>query len=351
MAFTGTVTFNGEEAKSGILDPMFNIPAVTDMYTVVPGIKARKQVVYLGLGDKKTKTDAGCGDTSTDVGITALQKFWDPARLEVYDRICATAWEDTLYVWSMKNGLDYNDLTDTEIAKYVTETYPEVLRRDALRVAFLGDTAHATAATTGVIKVVGDIVNYNQVDGFWKKLVAAVGVTAADTRRVTISENALGTFALQLALATDKAYDTFKSMLTGATDPRLKSAQDAVILCTQTLFENFLATKESKTLESSFARSEERIVKANFRGIPVIPVPDWDLYIQADMLANGSVTAYNLPHRAVLTTKANLQIGLDTDAVDNLEVWYDRDTKYWKVRGGYKMDVQIPHNFMACIAY
>lgn len=351
MAFTGTVTFSGEEAKKGIIDPMLITPEVTDMFTVVPGIKAGKQVVYMGIDDKITKVDAGCGDTSTDVGISALQKYWAPARLEVYRRICATAWESTLMVWSTKNGINYNDLTDTDIAAYILETYPSILRRDAIRIATLGSTTHALSSGAGTVKLVGDIANYNMIDGFWKKLVAAVGVTAADTRRVTITENALATFATQLALATDKAYTTFQSMLTGTTDPRLKAAPDAVILCTQSLFENFLATKESKTLESSFSRSEERIIKANFRGVPVIPVPMWDQYIQADFLANGSVTAYDLPHRAILTTKSNLQLGIDTDSVENLEVWYDRDTKYTKVRGGYKMDTQVAHNFMACIAY
>lgn len=350
MAFTGSITFSGKEALEGILQPAFITPRADDTFTVVP-IKDKQQVVYMGLKEKITKIDAGCGDTSTDASITATEKYWDPVRVEVYERICATDWDATLMVWSMKNGLDYNDLTDTQIAAYVLETYPPALRRDFIRMAWLGDTAAATAATTGIMRIAGDIPYYSMLDGLWKKLVAAVGATAADVRQVTITENAAANFAAQLALATDKARDTYRDMLTGATNSRLKAAPDAMLLTTQSLYENWLNTKELVTVSESFKRQSESIITDTYRGKPLIPVSMWDDYIQGDTLDNGTLDEYHLPHRAVFTSKANLMVGVDTSSVEDLEVWYDRDTKYWKIRGGYKMDTQFAHKFMTVLGY
>lgn len=351
MAFTGSITFKGKEALEGILEPAFITPRADDTFTIVPGIKARQQVVYMGQKEKITKADAGCGDTSVDASINATEKFWDPVRVEVYERICASDWEATLMVWSTKNGLDYNDLTGTQIAQYVLDTYPAALRRDFIRIAWFGDVDAATAATTGVLANALDIPNYNMLDGLWKKLVAAVGVTPADVRQVAITENAGADFATQLALAANKARDTYRLMVTGATNSRLKAAPDAMILSTQSLFENWIDTKESVSVPVSFQRQDQNFNEDIFRGKKLLPVPMWDDYIQGDTLDNGTVDEYNLPHRAVFTAKSNLMVGIDTSSVEDLEVWYDKDTKYWKIRGGYKMDTQFAHNFLTVLAY
>ena len=86
-----------------------------------------------------------------------------------------------------------------------------------------------------------------------------------------------------------------------------------------------------------------------FDGVPVIPFSFQDRTIQAYQ-DNG--TTYNLPHRIVLTTKANLQIGVENEAaLKELDVFNDKKSKKNFIDATFLMDSKVVEDYMIQVAY
>lgn len=345
---TGTpITFNGEEAREGMIDPAFSKPELNLFHFVVRGIVAKKQVAFLQRMNKITLADAGCGTGVQTKTLTPSQKFWEPNKLKIWLQQCADDLEQTFFTWGLKKGIQRKDLTATTFEDYILAIMPDAISDDLLRLAWFGDTAADINANGGKLLNASDVQHYTQMDGFWKYIFAAV--TGGTTQRYTISENALGTFALQDALAANAAYLCFKGLMTGTVaDSRLKTRNDKVIVCTTSLFENWLAYKESQSFDRSFERQAQGFQTDVFRGVNIIAFDLWDRWIRSDF-QDG--TAYYLPHRAVLTVPENLQIGLDTNNVEEMDIFFDKTTELHNFKGGYMADVQIPYDFMISVAY
>lgn len=345
------ITFNGKEATEGILEPAFKRPEVKRIMDIREGIKAKEQIAFLGRIDKVTKKDGGAGTGKQNRSIAMSQKFWDPVKMKIWISFKEDELEDTFFVWLTKNGVDRRNVEDlTEFyQQWVLEVFTDAAQTDAMRIAFFGDTAAANVADGGKITDGVAIDDYNQVDGFWKQLFD--GVTAGKVKKVTIAKNAEATYALQLALGSTDAYDTYKAMLNKA-DSRLRSAPDKVFLVTETLFQNRIDQKESLAngLESSAARQDQFYSDDQYRKIPIISMDTiWDRWIQADM-DNG--TKYDLPHRVILTTVSNLVAGYDSEGgVSDFRTYFDEETETVNLKGLYKFDAKVLQEFMAVVAY
>jgi len=345
------LTFNGEEIRSireAILEQVFAKPAVTDFHTVYEDIVTKKQIAFLGRLGKITRVDAGCSSSPLSAGITNSEKFWEPVRFEIWLSECYTNLEDTFFVWAKQRGLAEPDLTGTDFAAFLVERMTDAMYEDTLRIAWLGDTdAESVDATpSGILSAGVSPLDYNQIDGFWKQLFA-IG-TATPTQRTTISENALSTKAAQDALANNRAFLTFQSMMNKA-DYRLRSAQNKVMLVTMSLLDNYATYLESQGNDASFIRIEQGFSVLRYRNLEIIGVDLWDRYIRADF-DNG--TKYDIPHRAVLTTKENIALGVDAaSALADIDQWFERKDKTTNFRGGYKMDAKVLENYMVSLAY
>jgi hypothetical protein len=75
----------------------------------------------------------------------------------------------------------------------------------------------------------------------------------------------------------------------------------------------------------------------------------WSRNIDSDM-DNGTIK-YD-PNRILYTTKKNLQVGMDSSSAPvEFKVWLNDETEINHMKGGYKVDVKIVHDFMAVAAY
>lgn len=344
------ITFIKEKAKEAIIDPAFDDPELKDIHTIVPGIVADTQVAFMGRINKITRLDPGCGSGKVTKAIPLSEKFWTPKKMKVWSAQCADDLEQTFFVWGLNKGTDRKDLTKGQFAKYALELMTEAVTSDALRIAWFGDTAVDTTANGGTLLNASDIANYNQLDGFWKKIFA--GVTGGTiTKAYTIAANAQATTLLQDSVfeaATDEAYKIVNALLKKA-DKRLVGAKGRqVIYMTDSVWQKWLTEKETKLLDMSFVRQGEFYSTDKYRGVTIIALHFWDRWIRADF-NDGTVS--NLPHRAIYTLVENLQIGLDTASITDFRVWYNDDTEETNWKGLYKMDVQIPHDFFVDAAF
>lgn len=339
------ITFNGTEAREGLVEPAYESPEFTEFMTIVNGIVAKQQIAFLGRLSKVTKLNDGCGSSPTNKTIPLTAKYWNPVSVEAWLTQCETDLEQTFFVWGAKKGIDREDLTGTDFSKFVIEIMTSAMREDALRFLWFGDTAADNITAGSFLNSDSDIPYYNTIDGFWKQIFAAV--TGLTTTRVTITENAGANYAAQ-ALPAGAAYAYLLAMVEQA-DPRLAADSGAFIGVTQSMYNNWLATKESKSFDSSFARQDKAFKQDVFRGYPIYVMNFWDRNINADM-NNG--TKRISPHRAIMTTKENLLVGFDDSASATMaDAWFNKETKINHMRGGYKLDAKIAYDFMVIAAY
>ena len=164
----------------------------------------------------------------------------------------------------------------------------------------------------------------------------------------TITENSAASFTLQDTLASDAALKAYRA-ITQNCDYRLQSDPDAFIITTRSLYNNYKNYLSSQNVNSSFERIEKAIRRLQFDGYDVMSFDLWDRYIRADF-QDGTV--YNLPHRALFTTRANLAVGFDApEAVTNFKVWLENKENRTYMRGMYKLDAKLIHEYMTAAAY
>lgn len=354
------ITFNGEEARKGIILPAFQKPLLSKTMQVVEDIKAKKQIAFVGRITKVMKAAQACGatqNTTNKAVIPISQKFWLPVGAEMNIEQCATDLAQTFYVWGLAKGYERNDLTKAMagddpqdfIGEFVMDLASDAMYEDIMRMIWFNDTTitNVDDSPAGTLTLANDIPYYNLFDGLWKQIFTSVA--ALTTPRYTITANAGVSYAAQ-ALADGASYTILRNLVDQA-DARLADQPDQVILVSKSIFDNWVGYRESKALESSHKDQEMGISVAEFRGIPMIPINLWDRYIKSDF-DNG--TTYYLPHRAVYTHVSNLQAGFDAspENMNNvIEFWYERYQKKTVMRGNLMIDAKTAIDELISVAY
>ena len=339
------ITFNGKEAMEGIIEPAYSSPEIAEFLTIVEDIVAQEQIAFLGRISKITQKDNGCGTGALNKTIPMSEKFWNPVAVKAWLTQCEDDLEQTFFVWGTSKGIKRKDLTDTDFMDFVIDIMTTAVKDDALRFIWFGDTAADTIANLSFLNDASDIPFYNAVNGLWKQIFAAV--TGATMTRVTVAENAGGTYVLQALVA--GITKTYMASMMEQADPRLRADKSKAFYVTQSWMDNWLAYRESGTTEASWTLLEDGQKQFYFRGVPIHVLDFWDIQIAADM---NDGTKKVSPHRALLTTKANLQVGLDSAAaVTDFKIFLDDVTEINHMKGGYKVDTKIVHDFMTIAAY
>ncbi len=349
-----TVTFDGKEVQSlreAFYQAVFQNPTIDQFHTVVNGIKAKQQMIYLGQFGLTGKKITDCEPSATTATIPTSEKFWEPQYIGDRIQECYTDLLNSFFVWGLKNGVHKPDLTNTDFALFLEERLSLAAYETALRFAWLGDTSAGIASNGGYLSNTVDPAYFNVFNGFWAQ---ATAIAAADTKkRVTIANNAGTSFAAQ-AFTTDDvlnkvATNTFENMIYNA-DLRLRGAKDKVIIATQSLVDQYARErKAASNIELAYERTESGIDTFKVDGIDVIPFQFLDRHIR-QYENNG--TKFNQPHRAIFTTKSNLQIGTEeTSNLSELNPFYDQKTRQYYVDYAFNMDAKIAEDYLTMIAY
>ena len=347
------LTFNGKEAQEFadvVVENIFAKPALEEFHSVDEDIVAKEQIAILGRINKISKKDPGCGQGKENKTIPMSEKFWNPSLIKVWLTFCHSELEKAFPVWKKKKGDAISDMTDSEIMDlYLVETVEDAMYEDALRIAWLSDTAIAKVANGGTLAdhAEANVNDYNQIDGFIKQLIT-IG-TNTPARRVVIAENAGATFEDQQTLPDDAARKIFKELYNKA-DFRLRGQADKVIVATQSLVDNYADYLDSRNLDASFVRIEEGFTMLKYRNMTIIGFNLLDRYIAEDFV---DATKYTVgPHFAVLTTPNVLRIGVDAkSSLSEFSVWYSMDDETNNIRGKYKLDAKVILDYSVQVAY
>lgn len=344
------LTLNAREAETVsevIFQRVYNDSDLAEYHEIETGIDVKTQIAFagrLGLLGKKT---TGCTPHEAG-GFELTEKYWTPVLEDFRLKHCQADMPALLKMFrkSQRINPDFFDAVGTQEFGVIISAVETAMLENMHRKIWFNDTAAETIADGGVFKNGTDLDYFNSFDGLFKQIFTEVPSNALN--RVAISANAGNAYATQ-ALAEDAALAIFEKMVTAA-DERLVSAEDSFILASRSLADNYRATLRNKNLGSGFLEVvEEGRPKLYFDGIEVKVRYDWDRYIKTYQ-DNG--TKWNLPHRAVFTTKSNIPVGtLSEEDLTKLDVFYDKTLKTNIMDAAYTIDAKHLESYMTVAAY
>jgi hypothetical protein len=191
---------------------------------------------------------------------------------------------------------------------------------------------------------------FNHINGIWNQIYSIVA--SDSTKKVAISRNGQSTFANQNFDSTDTTNKVvsgyLQSMRFGA-DYRLREKANLVYVCTQSVADQY----EKELLNANVAYTTERLENGmtvlKSGGIQVIGWNLWDRIIRTNF-SDG--TKYYQPHRIVLTTTDNIQIGLeDANSFAGMDVFYDKKSKKNFIDVEYTLDAKLVQDELVMVAY
>lgn len=198
------------------------------------------------------------------------------------------------------------------------------------------------------LKVGANVKYFDSINGLFKKIKTAV--SAGQVKRVAIAKNSNATFALQ-ALAADDAIALFESIW-GKADSRLKADGRKVLMVTNSLFENYRQSLQTKGTPYDITLTTEGFSELKWNGVPVRNMETiWDLNNEYFAESEGAVAGLE-PHKALLTVPDNIPVGTLNDGdFDTVEAFYDKIKRETYMAYGFTLDAQLLEGYMAVVAY
>ncbi|MDX3913757.1 MAG: hypothetical protein QHC79_09475 [Pseudosphingobacterium sp.] len=344
--------------KEAIWEKVFNNPQLNQFHEVVPGIVTKRQIVILGLLGLSGKKSAGCAPDENPNRIPSSEKFWDPQYIEDRFVECFKDLLDKFTVYGLKNGIAKADLTDTDFANFLESRIGTAMLEGILRLIWFGDTTAENVSDGGVITDGVNVEYFTPIDGFFKQIFAIVA--ANPEQRVTIDKNAGATYAAQRFDDTDTANETatkvFQSMIDNAderlVDTNVEGSPDTetFILATKSMVDQYKRERKAKSgIELAYQRTESGFKFIEVDGVRVYPFNFWDRIIK-NYQDNG--TKLNLPHRAVMVVKSNMQVGTEEEEdLAALDPFYVKKDKEYIVDYGYNLDAVLVEDYKMMAAY
>jgi hypothetical protein len=352
------LTFNGDEIKKlseAIFEQVFQKPEATLFHTFVPGIKAKKQIALLGRIEGLTgKGSGGCDPDSNDNVIGMSEKFWNPETVSNRFSECWTNLKESFFIYGTKNGLKKADLDGTDFWMFLQERVSDALIEEAYRIIWFSDVdaADVNASPPGVLTAGTDPLYFNKIDGMFKQLFAIVAADAARLTSGLTSRNGQASFAAQEFTAADTTArvvtNTLQNMRYGS-DYRLRAMPNQMYVVTQSVADQYERELTEANVSFTTERLENGITVLKSGGIEVFGFQFWDRIIRT---YESDGTKYNLPHRAVLLTKENMQVGTEDVAnLSEMATIYDPIKKDMHLDTAYDIDAKIIEDYLVQAAY
>jgi hypothetical protein len=323
---------------------------INDLFTFLVGQKNGEKA---GIINPKLmgKTDEGCGDSYDESAIDGDEQEWEIKRWTIKEKICYDKVEGTIAEYALRNGVDVGDLTGTPVIDAVVEPMLKKGIEDLImRLAFFGNKSITSADLKGDVTV----DNFNTIDGVWKRVFD--GVAAGNITRTTIEANAKTTIAAQKsAIRTAGVASKIIEDLMDDAPLKLQQSEKKLII-TQALWNAWRndVRRENKGSEGQWESLFGGVRKGEIDGVTTYVVPFLDEIIQNYEVNKTNSGAYNMPYRAILTTKENnLLLGTDNreQNINNIDVFFDRSDDYTKIKAKDTLGAMILSNELIHVAY
>jgi hypothetical protein len=305
--------------------PTFVSEEIQNAFTVIDDVQDQMKLYFMGSMSKITKKYNSCGWVNTGEGAVLSEKTLQVVPLQIQLEQCADVFTRTMKDQARKSGLNWNDLTGTDIETLIVNVVKKAAKDDFFRIISFANTASGDA-------------NYQMLNGLWRTLFD--NVNSYCIRKIGSIGNTTLTPALVLGY--------FKALYNGAADV-LKAIpeQDKKFYVTGSIYDAMLENYESNSTGSDVMLNNmiQGQRKLYYRGIEIIPFRAWDTIISADF---GGFA----PNRMIYSMPSNFILGVETmNDFNALDFWYEKkeDTNYVRMR--YRAGFQFMHCDYAAVSY
>ena len=346
------LTMNEQEAlnaNEAIFEKVYAKPALTDAHLIATGIQMKTQIPLYGhfgmVGKKSTGSCAVMEETHTSL---ATEKFWEPMLIVFRLTHCQEDIDQLFKMWKRAQSAlaTWEDMANEQVA-FLSDRTVDAMLEAILRITSFADTTENVVGSGGNLTAATTITYFTMLDGLWAQLIAAVA--AGTVPRHTIAENGGASYAAQDNLAADRCLKVMRDMYEQI-DTRARLAGGMAFQMTDSLYKNWLAYLEDKSLAFTLERTEKgKVTNMEYRGIPIIVRYDWDRNIRTSF---DTGSAWYLPHRVLLGPISNIPIGTsDKTDLDSMDMFYDRTTKKHHIDAAFYLDCKLLEEYMAAVAY
>ena len=331
-----THTYAGKESIREIFyQPEENVPTVESMYRIMDVVD--KKNVYIAQDLRKIlRVYSTCGFTAAGGVFTLTDKTISTEKVKVNMSHCVDQWVDTIFAEEMRTGVDVDNMQGTVIDTVLKNQLFKGIRSDIHRIVWFATAADADA-------------DWTHFDGFIQLFLDSSATIGASC----FVDSDGTSFETSDALATDGSLGLLKQLY-AAMSKALRMMNDKQFYVTYTVYDNLMDTYEDTQSGVGLLRLIDGTTQLSFRGIPVVPVPEWDINL-ADS-TNPHYTGSGLSigsNLIVLTTPQNLIVGTDVSSPSNeFKFRYnDDDSELLKIISKFNLGAQFVHPELICVAY
>lgn len=329
-------------------------PAINQLHGVDTGIKADRRILILSkrLSGYTGLVKADCDITATSANFPASEKTWAPKYISDRFEECYEDLMGTVFQWMLKTGADKENLSSIDWSNFVEDAMVMVLEEVWMRIAWFGDTGIVEGTDNNL--GAGEGAYFDMLDGFWKQITdvyASPHVAIAKNAEVTFDDQAFDSTDTTNQVATGILDDLFYSLDYGM---RSMNKSELVYITTQSLFDQYEKERKhiSHGLDLPYIRMEDGIPSLKNNGIEVTPLNFLDREIVRSFEDSVGGTYWVLPHRAILTTRENLRLGLEeTSNLSQFKPFYNEYHKKYVIDYGFSMDAKVALDNFVRVAY
>lgn len=309
--------------------PTLQAPALSDLFMIDQGIKDKKRYNLVTQLDKILQPYTGCtrvfnGNRQLITNTTVQTKEFQVSESWCKDDFTGylTGQFNILAQEWLKTGNRSFDPSGTPINTIIDKLLIDALQRDVARRAFFGAGNSSDS-------------DYNQIDGLWDRLIDSSG---ASNYCVVRAGAALGTGALAAGAALTALEAVYAN-----SNILLKNAPGKKFTVTRSIWDNYYNSLigTGAVTEQAFENLQKGLTTLTYKGIPVIPVDVWDLFLSESDNPLFATTR----HLILLTIKDNHILGVEQGSdLNKIEGWYERkDRKFY-----YEADMKFGYNYLHC---
>lgn len=347
-----SLNLNNEEARSiaeCVQEQVYSKPELSTTHKILTGVTMDRYIPILGKYTMVGKVDPGSCSSNSETGqIPVSEKTWTIKKVSGRISHCQEDLPDLLKTWE-KDRIAANTFSevDNQMMAFINDKIVDVITESVFRITEWGDTDAEVVGSGGYLTAGTTKTYFNMLDGMWKQIFTDQAGSAL-SYRYTITENAGGDKATQLALASDAALQIFRSLYENI-DTRAFDGNTPVFQVTKSIIDNWAAYLEDKSVVFTLSQVENGSTSYQYRGIPIIVRKDWDRMITS---YHDLGTTYYLPHRAILTDIANIPIGTsDEESITEVRSWYEKKDKTHYMDFIYKIDQKNLQEALLAVAY
>lgn len=338
-----TYTYPGILSTELIQKPKIDTPAISDMFTVRPGIRAGEQLnLVQPLTRVLQKGTADCEPTYTQSGSITGRTI-TTGLFEINQSWCKKEFQGLLSNYNVlgdDKGLVGDGLSGYELGgrlrTVILDETTEQGRQDVWKVALFGNDSLGAGSTNVFSTIDGLWTNY--LDGFSSYCIKPVTNALPNQHNSTLAAN--------------QARDTFRLMWKNSSIllKQFIAAGRATLWVTGSMWENYLDSLEDNCcVEGSWRLQQDGTKTLYYRGVQVMP-----LWIADLTLENDTDNPYYdlLRHFAILSIKENNIFGVENMSdLNNLEICYSCEKKTTFIQGEMRFGTQYIQCDLTTIAY